>query len=85
MLARAADCTCPGISVQVFAMLAPDGGEGLREAITRAAAQVPRRHWEQRIDVLSVAESLQRLGLEDIACVEPTDGARPSHTTMMRR
>jgi hypothetical protein len=56
-----------------------------REAITRAAAQVPRRHWEQRIDVLSVAESLQRLGLEDVACVEPTDGARPSHTTMMRR
>ena len=60
---EARGCSIAGVGIQALALLAPGEGRAMEEAARALASQVPRAHWEKRIDVLSVRESLERLGL----------------------
>jgi hypothetical protein len=58
-------CDTPGVGVQVLALLAVGEGRARCEASTalRLASQVERAHWGERLDVLSVNESLAHCGV----------------------
>jgi hypothetical protein len=58
LIARAAGSRVAGFGIQCLGLLRADAGS---EAVATQAAQVDRRHWSRRLDVLSVAESLDRL------------------------
>lgn len=63
---RAARCPVPGVGVQVLGLLGracPEARASWRAALAPLAAQVPRDRWDCRLDVLSVAESLEAAGL----------------------
>jgi len=64
LVERALHCLVPGVGIQALGLFAPSGllpawpGE---EAIASLAALVPERFWDQRMEVLSVQESLSLL------------------------
>jgi Protein kinase domain len=58
---EAARCPAPGVGIQALGLLShvcPALQPVLREAAARLAAAIPRRHWSERMDILSVAEVL---------------------------
>lgn len=63
LIADAIACNVPGIGIQVLGLVSPRrSGDPFDAATVDAlAAQVDKRHWSSRIDVLSVAEALARI------------------------
>jgi tetratricopeptide (TPR) repeat protein len=62
---RALGCSTPGVGLQALGLLASCGAargvdRGRAEAL---AALVPRRFWHLRMEILSIDESLERLGM----------------------
>jgi hypothetical protein len=58
---KAAACRIPGIGIQVLGLLGrafPEARPRWQEAVPRLAGMIPREHWGERVDVLSVAEAL---------------------------
>ncbi len=63
-LAREASaCEVPGVGIQALGLLAParQGRSPDPARIDELADQVARAHWNERIDILSVAEALDRI------------------------
>lgn len=66
LAAQARGCAVPSVGLQVLALLAERGVsvEAAPEALRAMAGQgAPRTRWDQRLDVLSIAEALARLGV----------------------
>jgi hypothetical protein len=64
LAARARVCPVPSVGLQALALLASTGIEVQADeaALLAMAGSVPHRWWNQRLDVLSVAEALKGLG-----------------------
>ncbi|MDC0746719.1 serine/threonine-protein kinase [Polyangium mundeleinium] len=61
---RAMNCKGPGVGIQTLGLLgpiAPEAREQWRDAIAGLVRDVPEASWDQRMDVLSVHESLDGL------------------------
>jgi hypothetical protein len=59
---KAAACRIPGIGLQVIGLLGrafPEARPRWQEAVPSLAVRIPREHWGERMDVLSVEESLE--------------------------
>jgi len=58
---QAVRCPAPGIGIQALGLVAgvcPAVRPALREAADSLTAAIPRRRWDERMDILSVAEAL---------------------------
>jgi hypothetical protein len=79
VVACARSCRAPGVGVQTLALVTMKNVESPIPAdeIFVLANQVPRHHWGTRLDLLSVRESLDSLGLREPGLpVTPNDGGR---------
>jgi hypothetical protein len=64
---RARVSASPGVGLQVVALLASRHGlpRPSNDSLLRMADDVPRNHWSQRMDILSIRESLKMLDVPD--------------------
>jgi hypothetical protein len=64
LAARARACPVPSVGLQALALLVEAGAplELDAEEVAAMAEAVPARHWDARLDVLSVREAWLRLG-----------------------
>ena len=74
----ASSCLVPGIGIQALALLAPRAmSPPHRRKVAALISQIERRYWGLRMDVLSVEESLEALGLDpDVGDITEPDSTR---------